>query len=195
MDIQFFEDFERTEYSDFIHGVIGRGLIIATRFDCSCNGLAMAIECRNNGLAMAMAIKTDDFDNFVNKIFSKYRPLNKSINSFELPNDIYTMLHPPFTSFFNKKSPNDICTMLHNARKARNEIAHSLCKGLDGCADVRTDESQFIEEVSRLINDITYGDIVISQLTHIFNKDSVHISDELVKEYQQDVLNWVVKEE
>ncbi len=171
MDIQFFEDFERTEYSDFIHGVIGRSLIIATRFDRSCNELAMAIEYKQGFIE---AKTTDDFDNFVDKVFSKYRSLNNSIELLKLPNDI--------------------CTTLDNARKARNEIAHSLCKGLDGCADLRTNESQFIKEVSKLIEDVTCGDIVISQLTHIFNKDLIHINDGFVKKYQEDILNWVMEQ-
>lgn len=173
MYVHFFDDFERTEYSDFIHAVIGRSLIIATRFDCSCNGLAIAIEYKTRFIEAKI---TDDFDNFINKIFSKYRPINNSINSFTLPDDIHTTLH--------------------SARKARNKIAHSLCKDLDGCADLKTDENQFIEEVSKLIKDITYGDIIISCLIHEFNNDSnsIYIDDKYIQKYQDNILNWVIKE-
>jgi len=181
MNIQFFEDFERTEYSDFIHGVIGRSLIIATRFDCSCNGLAMAVESKKEltedteGLINGIAV--DNLIKDINSKFRKFRAVNSSIKSLKLPNDM--------------------STILHNARNSRNEIAHDLCKGLDGCADLRIDGSQFIKEVSKLIEDVTYGDIVISQLTHIFNKDSIYINDEYVKyvkKYQENILNWVIEQ-
>ncbi len=175
MDIQFFEDFERTEYSDFIHGVIGRSLIIATRFDCSCNGLAMAVESKKElteGLINGIAV--DNFIKDINSKFRKFRAVNSSIKSLKLPNDM--------------------STILHNARNSRNEIAHDLCKGLDGCADLRTDESQFIKEVSKLIEYVTCGDIVISQLTHIFNKDPICTNDEYIKKYQENILNWVIEQ-
>ena len=108
--MNFIYDFERTENSDYLHGVIGRCLIVATRFDAMCTTLADAIKYKE------LFVNNDsDFENFVNKISTKYSNLNNSIQG--LPID------------------KNFKVILHEAREARNEIAHSLTKGLIGCID------------------------------------------------------------
>ena len=87
----FIEDFERTEHSDYLHGIIGRSLIVATRFDSMYVTLSMAVELKRE--IISSKISGDDFDDIVNKVTSKYRSLNKSINSFKQPDEISSILH------------------------------------------------------------------------------------------------------
>jgi hypothetical protein len=42
----FIDDFEKTENSDYLHGVLGRSLIIATRFDSMCTTLSQAMDIK-----------------------------------------------------------------------------------------------------------------------------------------------------
>ena len=165
----FIEDFERTNYSDYLHGVIGRALIVATRFDSMCIFLSMALDFKKD--FVLAKIDDEDFDVFVNEIISKYRSLNNSIQAFRLPSEI-----------------SDI---LHDARKARNEVTHSLTKGLEGCIDTKTKDTDFIDEVSELINKITNGDIIVSSLVSMFNKEPILNN---LGGYKTRVINWVVEE-
>jgi SPX domain protein involved in polyphosphate accumulation len=77
------EDFERTENSDYLHSVIGRCLIIATRFDNACTVYAKATELK---VGLPSLLSTDDsYDKLVLQIEKKYRTLNDSIKSEVVP--------------------------------------------------------------------------------------------------------------
>lgn len=102
----FIDDFEKTENSDYLHGVLGRSLIIATRFDSMCTTLSQAMDIK---LGAFFYTNNEEFKVFYQKIISKYRTLNTSIKTFILPEEIGEILH--------------------KARESRNEIAHSLTKG------------------------------------------------------------------
>jgi len=166
----FIEDFERTEHFDFLHAVIGRSLIVATRFDSMCTSLSIALEIKQGYIETIITDKC--FDVLVNKTITKYRTLDTSIKSFKLPNEM--------------------STILHDARKARNEIAHSLTKELEGCIDTNVNEDDFIYEVSRLVKTITDGDIVISSLMSVFNRDPI-LNESSLNKYSSHVLSWVVE--
>jgi len=181
----FIEDFERTENSDSLHGVIGRSLIIATRFDSMCISLSKLLDIRSMVISKAIGSKlveqgaveeriTDEnFDTLINQVTSKYHSLGASIKSFQLPGEA--------------------STILHDARKARNEIAHSLTKGLEGCIDSKVNEEYFINEISRLVKIITDGDIIISSLMSVVNKEPI-LNESSLSKYRNRVLNWVVEE-
>jgi hypothetical protein len=166
----FIEDFERTENSDYLHGVIGRSLIVATRFDAMCTALSKAIEIKTG--AVYLLASDEDFDQFVTQAETKYRTLNSSINSFELPDQI-----------------SDI---LHQARKARNEVAHSLTKGLEGCIDTKISNDSLIDEVSGLLAKIVDGDIISSVLISNFNDEPI-LNNVSLEGYKDKIINWVVE--
>jgi len=167
----FIENFERTEHSDYLHGVIGRSLIIATRFDSMCVNLSIATGLKNE--IILRKFTEEDFDAVVNKATSKFRSLNDRIKSF--------------------KQPKEISLILHRARVARNEVAHSLTIGFEGCIDINVDEVRFISEVSDLISIIADGDIVISSLMSVFNNEPI-LSSKYLSGYKNKVVNWVVEQ-
>lgn len=167
----FIEDFERTEHSDYLHGVIGRSLIIATRFDSICVSLAMAADLK--GSIISLTLREEDFNVVVNRVTSKYRTLNNSIQSF--------------------KQPAEISSILHEARNARNAIVHSLTKGLEGCIDRRVNEDAFKIEVSDSIKIVAEGDLVISFLMSAFSNEPIP-NLEYLSEYKNKIVNWVVEQ-
>ncbi len=79
----FIEDFERSESSDEIFSIIGRALIIATRFDSMCKTLALSIDLKFPALLREMSVK--DFDFLVEKTLKKLSNLDRNIKSFGLP--------------------------------------------------------------------------------------------------------------
>lgn len=164
----FIDDFEKTENSDYLHGVLGRSLIIATRFDSMCTTLSQAMDIK---LGAFFYTNNEEFKVFYQKIISKYRTLNTSIKTFILPEEIGEILH--------------------KARESRNEIAHSLTKGLEGCIDMKIDNMTQINEIKKLITNIIDGDIIISILTNDFNKDPTPTIQALEK-YKNRVLDWVI---
>ncbi|NLH04082.1 hypothetical protein [Acinetobacter baumannii] len=182
----FFDDFERTENSDYLHGVFGRCLVIATRFDSMCVRLSQAIKLKEEVKLRTLkkylvkldteneikAIRTDeDFDLLIKQITSRYLSLDKSIQNLGLPEQL--------------------STKLHKARKSRNEIAHSLTKDLEGCLDIKIDNSILIEKIVKLIGDIIDGVIIISTLTSIFNNEPI-LNSKILNQYKEKIIDWVI---
>ncbi|MBC8439796.1 MAG: hypothetical protein H8D87_08925 [Deltaproteobacteria bacterium] len=129
----FVDDFERTENSDTIQAIIGRSLILATRFDLMCTQLIRTMTIRE---AVQNFRKIDDeaFSKFVDDLYSytDRLSLDDTIKSFGLPGS-------------PKKA-------LHRARKARNQIVHSLCQNLIGCIEMDEfiEEGELIKKISKL---------------------------------------------
>lgn len=167
----FIHDFDRTENSDEIHAILGRALIIATRFDAMCQTAAIALDIKREAILTA-TMADDEYNAFVSKIATKYRSLKDHIKSIGLPED---------TS-----------VILHDARKARNAVAHDLTIGLIGCLDTKIDERKLIAEVSELMMDLAYGDIAISMTLLMFNGNALP-GPEFRSSYMDRIRNWVVE--
>lgn len=165
----FLHDFDRTENSDALQAIVGRALIIATRFDASCKAAALHIEFRKGSLNFT---GEQDRSQLLNEIAEKHRSLSSSIKALKLPNDV--------------------TELLYRANEARNAVAHDLSKGMTGCLDIKVDEASFIREVSELMFDIAYGDAIISHTIHTLNGDPSPV-DESVSSYVERVTQWVVE--
>lgn len=166
----FFEDFERTENSDEIFGVMGRALVIATRFDSMCKTLARAIDLKFP--ALLQRISDSDFESLIEKSKKKYSTLDKSIKKIELSRDLFVILD--------------------DARKARNAVVHDLAIGLEGCVDTKLDEVGFLSEVSKCIFDLARGEVLISNLIQVFNGEEPMRSDRILA-YRDGVVSWVIE--
>lgn len=167
----FFEDFERTECTDFLHGVIGRMLILSARFESMCNSLAVAIDLV--GAKISASQSEEEFDALVNAAINKYRTTNGNINSLDMPKQV--------------------ADAMHKARKARNEVAHALPVGLPVCLDTKLDLAVFTENLRPLVEDLVLGDIVISLLVTVFNGDPIP-SDSVIESYKSKFWEWVTTE-
>ncbi len=70
----FFDDFERTENSDYLHGVFGRCLVIATRFDSMCVRLSQAIKLKEE-------VKLRTLEKYLGEFKHEVRQFEKSYDN------------------------------------------------------------------------------------------------------------------
>lgn len=167
----FMMDFERTENSDELHGIFGRALIIATRFDSMCVAAADTANSRADLIAKKL-LDEAEYKKFVLQTTKNHTNLNNSILALGLSADA-----------------SDI---LHSARTARNHIAHELSIGLTGCLDTKIDDKVLIKDISELINRIANGDIVISTLISLQNNDPL-LRAQFINTYKEKIISWVVE--
>ncbi|WP_273837668.1 hypothetical protein [Providencia rettgeri] len=166
----FIEDFERTTNSDYLHGVLGRALIIATRFDSSCKALSEVKDVDTQAMIFFHKLDIKVESNLKEKL-ADFKKLSEAIKQLKLSDEI--------------------ATILFKANSARNKIAHDVAKGLEGCIDSKVDDI-FIENIGKLVGDITEGDIVVSALISNFNKDPKMNIEEILQ-YKDKVIDWVIK--
>lgn len=162
----FINDFEITDNTEELHAILGRSIIIATRFDNLCGHTSKYLNIK---MPFASLLPNDEFDDYVNKLFSKFSSLNNNINSLTIG-----------------QPEKDI---LHKARIARNEIAHSLTIGMTGCLDAKIDEQSYKAQISSLVSEVAAGDFLISTILSIFNKYSLPNHSE--SDYIDRIINWV----
>jgi len=163
----YLDDFDITENTESLHAIIGRALIIATRFDNLCDHTFKLLKLKSTLVVCVDA----EFDEYVEKLFSKFSSLYNNINAIPVEQDIKGILH--------------------DARKARNDIAHSLTVGLTGCLDSDSIESSLIENISSLINRVSSGDYLISMILSLLNKEPLLQCSESA--YQKRIVEWVVE--
>lgn len=165
----FLDDFEITENTQAYHEILGRCLIIATRFDNLCDKSVKFLKIKKNAVVKFFCSE-ETFNQYVDDLMANFSTLNKNIKS--LPID------------------DDIKSILHDARNARNEIAHSLTVGLTGCLDTKLNENEFVSKIEALISRVALGDYVISTILSILNKDPLLRMDSAT--YQYKIVAWVL---
>ena len=169
----YFDDFERTEFSDEIHAVIGRSLIVATRFDNLCKSLARLIDFKICSVVSNL-ITEGEFHEIISKIFEKNKNLNRVIQKFPVD-----------------KQAKDI---LHDAREARNTIAHSLTIGFEGTFDHKSKDEieEMIGEIKELVRRVIKGDVIITTYISNMNKESI-LNNCFENSYEDQVIGWVTE--
>lgn len=165
------EDFERTENSDMLFGVIGRALIIATRFDSTCTSFADAIDYRDYG-RMKPFITESELDGLLKKAKKKHHNLGMSTTYLGLSGGFFQTLD--------------------EAREARNAVAHDICVGLEGSIDTKFNEDQLLSWISDSVSKLAWGNVVLSRLQAEFN-DEEFLREELIPSYVEKVRKWVME--
>lgn len=165
----FLEDFEITETTQTYHEILGRCLIIATRFDNLCDSSAKCLKIRKS-VTVKFLSSEKDFHLYVNDLITNFSTLNDNIKSLPIGRDAKNILH--------------------DARNARNEIAHSLTVDLTGCLDTKVEEKEFINTIKSLVSRIALGDYVISAILTSLNKDP--LLNVAAATYQNKIMRWVL---
>lgn len=165
----FFDDFERTENTDELHAILGRALVVATKFDSNCKTAALHIQL----IESASSGEINDLSLLLERLVEKYgnQTLSSSIRALK---------------------PQEALVLLVDAKDARNAVAHDVAKGLAGCLDTKLNEEVFVKEVAELMFDIAHGDIVISQILSALN-DEPPLGPEFAETYVRRVVQWVVE--
>ncbi len=163
----YLDDFEITENTEELQAILGRCLIVATRFDHLCDHTSKYLELKNS---FVMVVDRQKFEDYATELIGKFRALYKNIESLPIADDVKDILHA--------------------AREARNEIAHSLAIGLTGCLDTKIDENYFKSHITRLIREVAAGDYAISVILSLLSKEP--LLQQSSEDYQDNVVNWVL---
>ncbi|HCI5735007.1 TPA: hypothetical protein NPO28_001718 [Klebsiella variicola subsp. variicola] len=159
----FLTDFEITETTEFFHAVLGRCLIVATRFDSLCDHACVLTRFKSGELSLSE----------LEEEVVKFRTLASNIHKI-VPKDML----PELFDIFDK------------ARIARNSIAHGLCKGLTGCIDTKVTDLDFIQMVQEVIEPMALADYWISYYLSKLNQEPLlQIKPE---NYQNNFLKWAL---
>lgn len=165
----FIDDFERTENTDELHAILGRALIVATRFDSMCKAAALYMALPKASLFLA----SDEARSLLlKKVAEKHRTLSSSIGSLKLPKDV--------------------ALLLEDANAARNVVVHELAQGLTGCLDTKTNDEVLVRQVYDVVFALAYGDVVISHVISELNNDPLPNAD-FLSTYVERVAEWVVE--
>lgn len=165
------EDFERTENSDMLFGVIGRALIIATRFDSTCTSYADAIDYREFRRLRPL-ITESELDDLLKKAKRKHPNLGWSTTYLGLSGGLFQVLD--------------------EARKARNIVAHDICAGLEGSIDTKFDEDHLLSWISDSVSKLAWGNVVLSRLQAEYNGEEF-LREEFIPSYVEKVRKWVIE--
>jgi len=173
MNNQIFDDFERTEFSDEIFAILGRALTVATRFDASTKTLARLPSFKLLPLIKSK-LDDDEYEKILEKISSKYKNLNRAIESLQ------------------PKEDND--ELLRQARESRNELIHEASLGATKGFDYMNGEelTQRLTHIECLVLQIIKGESIISTIISVQNKESISAYP-FSKEYESKYVNWVME--
>ena len=163
----FIDDFELTENTEELHAILGRCLVISTRFDNLCDAVAKFLKLKTVSPTL---LSKDEYNDFITSMYEKFSTLNNNINSLPIEQDVKDILHI--------------------AREARNNVAHSLSIDMVGFLDIKMDENIFKSQVSSLVMEIGAGDYLISALLSLLNKEPLPNYTE--NDYKRKVIKWVL---
>lgn len=162
----YIDNFERTEYSDSLQAILGRALIVATKFDTACNAAAISKKLRFH-----LPLSDQNADILFEKLL-RYEPLNENIKSLQLPIQLKSILN--------------------DARCARNEVAHNLALSMIGKSDGQIDEKVMIQNVSQLVTKLAKGDFYISTILSSQNREPI-LRESALSGYVDKIVHWVIE--
>ena len=163
-------DFERTEFSDEVHGVFGRILILATRFDSACKSLARLPSIKSATITKQF-VSEQDFEKQLRQCLNSHRNLNRAIQT--LP--VY------------KAGGSDI---LDKARDARNELIHASTLGFEQNIDQFEGIDRYMQILASQVRNLVRGDILISAAITLENKEEIPMYCRSA-EYERSIMKWV----
>jgi len=175
MNTIFQDEFERTEFTDEIHGILGRILILSTRYDNHCKTFGRIFKYKEQ-ILLSSLLPSVEREVVYEKVSSDFRNLNRAIQS--LP--IY--------------KTEDISHILDKARISRNDLIHTVSLGLEGLLEL-TEKQQLddiLKNIETLLRDLIKGDVIISACLSAHNRDPI-LKSFFEKSYEDKIVNWVMK--
>lgn len=173
IDLPFHFQNERTEFVDSFYAVVGRALTFATRYESNCRALAVIMGIKTALEKGSFSLDNDeDLELFVKQITR--RTLNENIKNI----------------ISGLGLPGDVSGVMHNARKARNEVAHSLTLQME---DVIGDDKQgesVLQQTKDLVSDIAEADRLVCTLLHLETNEHLP-SLTYIQNYREMIVNWV----
>lgn len=164
-------DFDRSINSDQLQAVIGRALIVATKFDFECKRAAEFYKIKQEPRPAPAPEMILILGDKIKNLFPRVTVLGNA------------------TQILGKQD--DVKTVLKNAIDARNYIAHELCINRTGCLD-SLEESDFIKDLSERVSSIALADYLVSAVLCILNQEAFSYGVG-ADAYVNKVVSWVVE--
>lgn len=182
IDLPLFEH-ERTWFSDECYGVIGRALAFATSFECNCWALEALTEIKSE-LDFSDEESMVEFCRKLDKKFlgRRTKDITKNLKKGAetlAEKDMSCLVEFLATNFGEK---------LEDARKARNEIAHDLTKGIEHYAEDNEGRKNLIKDVEKLVRRIAEADVEVYNLCRSITKEPRFVDAD---RYCEAAVKWV----
>lgn len=168
----FMDDFERTEYSDGYHGVVGRALIIATRFEHNARAMSAIVGVKEDPGILSSGRKVQEFIGRMDK-----RPLAQHLKDYGM-----------FEA--------DLFPVLDRGRLARNYLVHEATNGLDRKLDYMDEcfASELVEDIADNVRNVAEADCLICLILSVVTNE--HLPNrEFLEVYPVHVVHWVVDQD
>lgn len=179
---------ENTEESNYLYSIIGKILMIATRYENYCKNLNFLILAKQERIYQNSNLTQKDLNDFFKK--------NTSTNLHANIEKIYKILHRVEKFIINDKLDKKedslafmLKDILHKARDIRNNFVHEMTLGLDN-ERFKGDTSFFLEELKNQAEIILEAELAIIQITAALTRDEIPN-----KNYMKRSLSWIFYQE
>jgi len=166
------DDFERTEYSDGYYGVLGRALVVATRFEHNARALAALVGMKADPDILASERRLQKFMDTIDK-----QPLAQHLKA-------------------NGMAEAEFFPVLDSGRLARNHLAHEAAKGLDQNIDLAGESfiSGIVDEIAEKVRSVAEADRLICLMLSLVTNEHLP-SKQFLEAYPGRLVHWVVEQE
>ena len=174
----------RTCFSDECYGVIGRALAFATSFECNCWALEALTKMKGaldfqDEKSMVHFCRELDKKLLGRRTKDITKTLKKGAEAVAEREDVtlgdeefdYGTIKGKDLSYILEYSATKLGEKLEDARKARNEIAHDLTKGIEHYAEDDKGRKNLIKDVETLVRRIAEADVEVYNLCRILTKE------------------------
>ncbi len=155
---------DNDEESSYIFEIIGKALMICTRFECYCKNIELHLEIKRTAAADDDVLNETFLNALSNEIYKKI--LNKNIRAF------------PFEG--------ELKDLLIDAKNMRNVIVHVTTKGLDEPECSPGAKETLKADLKNMVEKILYAEYVLVITLAIITKEPVPNENYIAKN-----LNWI----
>ena len=167
----FFDDLERTDFTDRHFAAIGRALALATRFDKGCSVLGRLLGLKYSGVGSPSTAEFQDL-----AVTLRRRQLHQHVASI--------------AKFLGSDA--SVLTTLNEARKARNTVAHELTLGVEQWLSrlyLHLPE-HLLETLPGIVRPLAEGDRLVSLLLSLLTHEPLPTED-FLERYPEALVAWV----
>jgi len=172
---------------DEIYGIIGRALAFATSFELNCKALQAIMGMKKLVPHRGDKQAITDFCEKLEKqrLFTRIKLINEELKDTARAVADHDKDRAYVLEYANKL----LEVKLKEARKARNEIAHDLGKGIEHFVEDDEWREKLIKEVETLVRKIAEADVSVYNLCQYLTNEPTFKGD-----YCEAAVNWVCEE-
>lgn len=164
---------ERTEYTDEIFGVLGRGLTYVTKFERDSKTLNSLFRLKSNPMESGRA-----FDKFATKLATRF--------DHALAGHLDEIVQ-----FLQAR---EVLPLLGEARRLRNWLAHEASLGIEARLDVDGERPKIISEIRDAVETVAHAHLIILLMVATQTHEQLP-STHFLREFPSRIVKWVCEVE